>query len=141
MAEIKTKKTNASALAFVKSVSDEQKRKDGLELLKLFEKVTGEKPKMWGTSMIGYGSFHYKSERSAQEGDWPLTAFSPRKQNLTIYVMSGFKEYGDLLKDIGKHKTSAGGCLYVNKLSDIDMKVLAKLIKRSVADMKKKHKQ
>lgn len=141
MAEIKTKKTNESALAFVKKVPDAEKRNDGLTLLKLFEKVTREKPRMWGASMIGFGSYHYKSERSSQEGDWPLTAFSPRKQNLTLYLMPGFKEYGDLLKSLGKHKISGGSCLYINKLSDVDMKVLEKLIKRSFTDMKKKHKQ
>lgn len=141
MAEIKTKKTSASASAFIKAVPDPEKRKDSTVLLKLFEKVTGEKPKMWGTSMIGFGSYHYKSERSTQEGDWPLTAFSLRKQNLSIYIMPGFKEYGDLLKSLGKHKISGGSCLYINKLSDVDMKVLEKLIKRSVADMKKKYKK
>jgi len=139
MAELKTKVTKASVLNFIKSVPDEKKRKDGLALLKLFKEVTGEKPKMWGTSIIGFGSYHYKSERSRQEGDWPLTGFSPRKQNLTIYIMLGLAESEDLLKKLGKYKTSVG-CLYINKLDDVDTGVLKRIIKRSVVAMKKKYK-
>ncbi|HUP16120.1 MAG TPA: DUF1801 domain-containing protein [Acidimicrobiia bacterium] len=107
-------------------------------MLKLFSKVTGEKPKMWGSSIVGFGSYHYKSERSRQEGDWMLTGFSPRKQNLTLYVLPGFGNYQDLLKDLGKHKTSVG-CLYINKLADVDMAVLEKLIKETYAAMKVEH--
>jgi hypothetical protein len=88
---------------------------------------------MWGPSMIGFGQYHYKSERSRQEGDWPLAAFSPRKQNLTLYIMPGFNDYSDLLDKLGKHKTSKG-CLYINKLSDVDQDILAQLIKRSYDD-------
>ena len=91
---------------------------------------------MWGPSIIGFGSFHYKSERSAQEGDWMLTGFSPRKQNLTLYIMSGVEASSELLKELGKHKTSVG-CLYINKLDDIDIKVLEKIIKKSFENMKK----
>jgi len=93
---------------------------------------------MWGSSIIGFGSYHYKSEKSRQEGDWMLTGFSPRKQNLTLYVMPGFGDYQDLLKDLGKHKTSVG-CLYLNKLADVDLVVLEKLIKKSFAAMKAEH--
>ncbi len=139
MAEIKTKATKASVAAFIASVPDEAKRSDAKALLKIFKEATGFTPKLWGTSMIGYGKYHYKSERSTQEGDWPLTAFSPRKQNLTIYIMPGFKKYGDIMKKLGKHTTSVG-CLYIKKLADVDSEVLSKLIKRSVADMKKRHK-
>jgi hypothetical protein len=139
MAELKTKLTKASALEFIKKIPDLEKRKDGLELLKIFKTATGEKPKMWGTSIIGYGMYHYKSERSSQEGDWPLTGFSPRKQNLTIYLMSGFKNYQGLLKDLGKHKTSGGSCLYIQKLPDVSIKVLTQLIKQSFLEMKKKY--
>jgi hypothetical protein len=96
-------------------------------------------PKMWGTSIIGYGSYHYKSERSAQEGDWPLTGFSPRKQNMSIYIIPGFKKYQAILKKIGKHKTSVS-CLYINKLEDIDLKILENMIKDSVKEMKKMYK-
>jgi hypothetical protein len=139
MAEIKTKVTKASVLDFIRSVPDEQKRKDALVLLDMFKTITGEKPKMWGPSIIGFGSYHYQSEKSSQQGDWPLTAFSPRKQNLTLYIMLGFADYSDTLKKLGKHKTSVG-CLYINKLSDVDLLVLKQLIKKSFLAMKKKYK-
>lgn len=106
------------------------------ELLELFRTVTKEKPVMWGNSMIGFGMYHYKSERSSQEGDWPLVAFSPRKANLTLYLMNGFKDNGELLKKFGKHKISVG-CLYINKLTDIDLDVLSQLVKNSYLNMKK----
>ncbi len=138
MATLKTTVNDANVEDFINKVEDEVKRQDSLALLKLFSKVTGEKPKMWGSSIIGFGSYHYKSERSRQEGDWMLTGFSPRKQNLTLYVMPGFGDYQDLLKDLGKHKTSVG-CLYINKLADVDMAVLEKLIKTSFAAMKAQH--
>lgn len=140
MAEIKTKVNNASVTDFIKSVPDLQKQKDSFVLLKLFKEITGEKPKMWGPSIIGFGKYHYKSERSSQEGDWPLTGFSPRKQNLTLYIMSGASEYKDELKKLGKHKISGGSCLYIKKLEDVDLKVLKQVIKHSFNAMKKKHK-
>lgn len=140
MAELKTQKNKASVSAFIDSVADEQRRVDAKKLLKIFKAATGEKPVMWGSSIVGYGSYHYKSEKSAQEGDWMLTGFSPRKANLTIYIMPGFKDYGALLKKLGKHKISGGSCIYINKLSDVDETTLANIIKRSFADMKKKHK-
>lgn len=138
MAELKTKVTKASVTAFIKSVEEIEKRKDSFELLKIFQEATREKPKMWGSSIIGFGQYHYESLRSTQKGDWPLTGFSPRKQNLTLYIMSGFKNYGDLLKDLGKYKKTVG-CLYIKRLSDINTKVLVKLIKESVLYMKKKY--
>ena len=140
MAEIKTKVTKASVKDFIASVTDETKRQDSLVLLKLFKKITGEKAKMWGNAMIGFGLYHYQSERSTQKGDWPLTAFSPRKQNLTLYVMPGFSDLIDLLKKLGKYKLSGGSCLYINKLSDVDMKVLEQIIKKSFLEMKRKYK-
>jgi len=143
MAELKTKLTKASARNFIDKVPDKQKKQDSLALLKIFQNITGEKPKMWGTSIIGFGQYHYKSERSSQEGDWMLTGFSPRKQNLTLYISPlytmGVAGYSDLLKKLGKHKTS-GGCLYINKLSDVDTRVLEQMIKRSFLAMKKRHK-
>lgn len=139
MAELKTKLTKESPIEFIKKVSDKQKREDGLKLLKIFKEATGQSPKMWGTAIVGYGMYHYKSERSSQEGDWPLTGFSPRKQNLTLYVMPGFADLKDLLKKLGKHKTSVG-CLYINKLSDVDTKILAQIIKKSYLIMKKRYK-
>lgn len=138
MGTIKTLANDSSVEDFINAVADEVKRQDSHTLLKLFAQITGEKPKMWGSSIIGFGQYHYKSEKSKQEGDWPLTGFSPRKQNLTLYIMLGFADYADLLKDLGKHKTSVG-CLYINKLSDVDMDVLEKLIKQSYLAMKKKY--
>lgn len=138
MAEIKTKVTKASVLDFIRKVPDEKKRKDALVLLALFKGITGEKPKMWGTSIIGFGSYHYESERSTQKGDWPLTGFSPRKQNLTIYIMPGFGDYGALLKKLGKHKKSVG-CLYINKLEDVDVNILKEIIRKSFLTMKKRY--
>lgn len=139
MAELKTKKTKASASAFVNSIGDPEKRKDAKTLLALFTKTTGYKPIIWGSSIIGYGSYHYKSDRSTQEGDWPLTGFSPRKQNFTVYIMPGFKQYGPLLKKLGKHTISGGSCIYFKRLSDIHQPTLKTIIKKSVAEMKKKY--
>ncbi len=136
MSEIKTKVTNKNPKDFINSIEPEQKRKDALVLLEMFEKVTKEKAVMWGESIVGFGKYHYKSERSTQEGDWMLVAFSPRKQNLTLYIMAGNKDSTDLLKKLGKHKTSVG-CLYINSLADVDQTVLPELIKRSYDFMKK----
>jgi hypothetical protein len=140
MAELKTIKTKASVPAFIKAVQDPHRRADAQTLLLVFKKATGMKPAMWGSSMVGYGSYHYKSERSTQEGDWPLTAFSPRKANLTIYLMPGFKSHAGLLKKLGKHKVSGGSCLYINKLSDVHLPTLTVLIKDSVREMKRRYK-
>lgn len=139
MAELKTKKTSASPTQFIASVPDEARRADAKELLKLFKDATGMPAKMWGTSIIGFGSYHYKSDRSTQEGDWPLTGFSPRKQNLTVYIMPGFKELSPLLKKLGKHTVSGGSCIYIKHLSDIHQPTLQAIIKKSVAMMKKKY--
>lgn len=135
---IKTVVNDADVKKFINAVADEQKKKDSFTLLEIFSSVSGEKPKMWGSSIIGFGQYHYKSEKSRQEGDWMLTGFSPRKQNLTVYIMPGFDDYKELLDKLGKHKTSVG-CLYINKLEDVDMNALKKLIKVSYLDMKKKH--
>lgn len=139
MAELKTKANKASVLKFIKSIGDENKQKDSLELLKIFKKVTGQKAVMWGTSIVGFGKYHYESERSNQKGDWPLAGFSPRKQNMTIYFVTGFDKHKDLINKLGKHKTSVG-CLYFNKLSDLDVNVLKKLLKNSYLDAKKRYK-
>ena len=135
MAEVKTKATRASVDKFLKSIEDERVRDDCYKIIDIMEKVTRAKPKMWGESIVGFGSYHYKYA-SGREGDWMLTGFSPRKQNLTIYIMSGFEEYGDLLKTLGKHSTSKS-CLYIKKLEDVDAKVLKKLITESVKKMRK----
>lgn len=139
MAELKTQKNDASVIDFINSVQDEAKRKDSLELLEIFRECTGEEPTMWGGSIIGYGSYHYKSERSRQEGDWPLTGFSPRKHNLTIYIMPGFDKYQKELAKLGKNKTSVG-CLYIKKLADIDIDTLKHIITDSTNTMRRQHK-
>lgn len=139
MAELKTRKTEASVEDFLNSITDEQRKADGLTLLKIFKKVTKEEPKMWGTSIVGFGQYHYKSERSSQEGDWLLVGFSPRKQNLTLYVIAGFDKLSDLLSKLGKHKTSVG-CLYINKLSDVDLDALEKVVAQGFDNMKQIHK-
>jgi len=136
MSELKTKRNDGSVLGFIDTVENEQRRSDALALLEVFEKATGMVPKLWGTSIIGYGQYHYKSERSSQEGDWPLVAFSPRKANLTVYAMPESEHYKDHLARLGKHKTSVA-CIYINKLSDIDTDVLSDIIKASVAEMRR----
>lgn len=136
MAELKTQKNDASVVEFIKSIEDESKRADCYSLLEIFNQATGEEPAMWGTSIVGYGSYHYKSEKSTQEGDWPLTGFSPRKQSLTIYIMPGFDSYTEQLSKLGKYKTSVS-CLYIKKLSDVDTKVLKSIIKDSAQKMRK----
>lgn len=140
--EPKTKVTTQDPKEFLNTIEPEQKRTDSFTLLKMFEKVTGEKAVMWGTSINGFGKYHYKSERSAQEGDWMLVGFSPRKQNLTLYILHGNQD-NPALENLGKHKTSGsgmGGCLYINKLSDVDHSVLATLIEKSFQYMKRVNK-
>ena len=140
MAELKTKKTTVSPLTFIASVKDEEKRKDAKQLLKIFKDATGMQPKMWGAAIVGYGQYHYKSERSSQEGDWPLTGFSPRVANLTVYIMPGFKGMQPILKKLGKHTVSGGSCIYIKRLSDIHEPTLKAIIKKSVAEMRKRYK-
>lgn len=139
MSEIKTKPVDTDIDNFLASIEPEKKRADSIELKKLFDSVVKEKPSLWNNDMIGYGSFHYKSEKSKQEGDWPLTAFSPRKQYLAVYIMSHVNNYKDFLNDLGKYKISSGSCIYINKIEDINQDVLKKLISASVSDMKKQY--
>jgi hypothetical protein len=134
MSEPKTQVNDGDVMAFL-NTAPEPRRADGLVLLELFEKITGEPAKMWGTSIVGFGQYHYKSERSRQEGDWMLTGFSPRKAALTLYLMLGHGNYDELLGRLGKHK-KGGGCLYINKLADVDMGVLNELIGKSYKHMK-----
>ena len=138
MAEIKTKATKESVVKFLNTIKPEEKRKDALKLLEIFKKITGEEAVMWGTAIVGFGKYHYKSEKSTQQGDWFYVGFSPRKQNLTLYILAWKKEDPALLKTLGKYKRG-GGCLYINKLSDIDEKVLGKLIKEIYMHRKKIH--
>ncbi len=140
MAELKTQKTDASVTEFINAFADsEQKRKDSFELIKLMQDFTGHEPKMWGPSIIGFGSYHYKSERSRQEGDWPLVGFSPRKAAISLYVFTGAEEHEYLLNDLGKF-TRGKGCIYVKKLSDINQDALKKIMKASIDYLQAKYK-
>lgn len=132
MADLKTKVTNASVDKFLQGIKDEKKRGDCYQILKIMKAATQAEPKMWGTGIIGFGDSHYKYE-SGRENDWFLTGFSPRVQNMTLYMMGGFDN--EVLKKLGKYKTGKG-CLYINKLEDVDIKVLNELITRSVNQSK-----
>jgi len=133
MAELKTKQNEGSVTEFLHAVPEERKRQDSFTILKLMQEITGQEPKMWGDSIIGFGTYHYKYA-SGREGDTPVTGFSPRKQNLTIYIIMGFDGYEALLKKLGKYKTGKA-CLYINKLDDIDISVLKELIQASVSQV------
>ena len=136
MAENKTQPTDRDVVEYLSEIESEKKRKDCLELKEIFDKVTGLDAVVWGDGMIGYGSYHYKSDRSSQEGDWPLTGFAPRKQNITVFIMPGFSKYDHILEGLGKYKLSKGSCLYINKLADVDQEKLELLIVTSVDDMR-----
>lgn len=139
MAEIKTKKTDASVTAFIDEfANNEQKRKDGHALLKLMQEFTGYEAKMWGPSIIGFGQYHYKSEKSTQEGDWPLVGFSPRKAAISLYVSMGANTDEHLLAKLGKFKMGKG-CIYVNKLADIDQEVLKELMASTISLLQTKY--
>ena len=131
VAEIKTKQSSSSVPAFIESISDSQKRKDSQIILELMEKVTKEKPAMWGSSMIGFGKVRYKSPASGREVDWFKMGFSPRKANFSLHLVIDIKQHADLLNQLGKHKTGVG-CLYINKLEDVDLKILEKMIAAAV---------
>ena len=135
MAEPKTKPTKESVAKFLNSIEDEARRQDCKTVAKLMEEVTGSKPVMWGPAIVGYGSYHYKYA-SGQEGDWPRAGFSPRKQNLTIYIMGGFDEHPELMEKLGKH-TRSKGCLYIKRLDDVHLPTLKKLVQESVKYVKK----
>lgn len=129
MAEMKTTKNKASVAQFLGGIEDDDKRKDAKAVNKLMREVTGKKPAMWGTSIVGFGSYDYKYA-SGREGTFFRVGFSPRKQNLTLYIMDGFSGYKSLLKKLGKHKTGKS-CLYIKKLDDVDIDVLREMVKRS----------
>ena len=136
MAELKTKLNDGSVHQFLDSIDDEKKRKDSYTILKYMSEISGSEAKMWGASIVGFGNYHYKY-KSGREGDWFLCGFSPRKQALTLYIMSGFKKYQQHLAELGKYKTGKS-CLYIKHLEDIDHKVLKDLIKSSVEYLKEK---
>ena len=128
MGELKTKQTDADVIAFINAFADtEQKRQDSFELIRLMQDFTGSEPRMWGASIVGFGSYHYKSERSRQEGDWPLVGFSPRKAAISLYVYSGEGDPAPLVEGLGKFKMGKG-CIYIKKLSDINTDVLKKIM-------------
>ena len=135
MAELKTQKTDASVKDFLNTVPDDRKREDSFAIMELMQEVTGEEPAMWGPSIVGFGSYTFKYA-SGREGDWPVAGFSPRKRNLTLYIMSGFEGYDALLAKLGKFKTGKS-CLYINKLEDVDIPTLKELVKRSVKHVAK----
>jgi hypothetical protein len=138
MAEIKTKKTDASVVEFINAFADtEQKKKDSFELLKLMQDFTGFEPKMWGSTMIGFGSYHYKSDRSTQQGDWPLVGFSPRKAAISLYVYTGSDDHAYLLENLGKFKMGKA-CLYIKKLSDINQDQLKVIMGETIKFLKEK---
>jgi len=137
MAELKTKPTEVTVESFLTNATNEKVRKDCHKLITMMEKVTGEKPKMWGPSIIGFGEYHYKYD-SGREGDICLTGFSPRKGNITIYGMGSFTDQPEVLSKLGKVKATKG-CLYIKKLDDINLDVLESLILQSVDFLKKKH--
>jgi len=130
MAENKTKPTDVSVDEFLASVENDRRRDDAMTVCKMMQEITGEEPAMWGPTMVGFGTYHYKYD-SGREGDWFVAGFAPRKASLVVYIMSGFKRHDVLMKKLGKHKTG-GSCLYINKLSDVDMDILRELISRSV---------
>lgn len=137
MAEPKTKPTKQSVAAFLAKVADVTKREDAKTLIAMMKDATKQEPVMWGTSIIGFGTYRYKYA-SGREGDWPIVGLSPRKQNLTVYIMPGFDEFEDLLAKLGKHSTGSS-CLYIKRLADIDVPTLKKIVVRAVAKMKKKY--
>lgn len=137
MSDLKTKPNDASVETYLDSVENPRRREDARRVLALMREITGEPPKMWGSSIVGFGSYHY-TYASGREGDWPLVGFAPRKQNLVLYIMPGFARYDALLAALGKHRTGRS-CLYVNKVADIDPTVLEELIRESVAEMKSRY--
>ena len=139
MAALKTQPTQTNVAEFIRTFADsEQKQKDSFELIEIMRKATGCEPQMWGPSMIGFGKYHYKSERSRQEGDWPLVGFSPRKAAISLYVFSGMPEHEYLLEGLGKFKKGAA-CIYVKKLSDINIPVLKEIMKTTISFLKERY--
>ena len=133
MAELKTQPNQGSVVDYLNSVENEKRRADSFSILELMQEVTGEEALMWGDSIVGFGTYRYKYA-SGRQAEWFLTGFAPRKQNLTLYIMSGFENYEQLLGQLGKHKTGKS-CLYINKLEDVNLDVLRKLVKESVDHM------
>lgn len=139
MAELKTKQTLQNVYEFINSYADtEQKKQDSFDLIQLMKATTGFDPKMWGDSIIGFGSYHYKSEKSRQEGDWPLVSFSPRKQAISLYVYTGNKMQNELLKKLGKFKMGKA-CIYIKRLSDINQETLKEIMKSTIVFLQSRY--
>ncbi len=137
MVENKTQRNDGDVMAYLESVQNKRRREDSLVVLKIMEEVTSEPAEMWGSSIVGFGSYHYKYE-SGREGDFMISGFAPRKQALTLYIMGGFDRHEELLAKLGKHRTGSS-CLYINKLTDVDLDVLREIISESVAHMRREH--
>ena len=133
MAEQKTKPTKASVKDFLNQIPDKERRKDCFAVAKMMEEITGSKPTMWGPAIVGFGTYHYKYA-SGREGDWPIAAFSPRKKDLTLYMMIGFEKNAELMEKLGKHSKSKS-CLYIKRLSDVHVPTLKKLIRQSIKQL------
>jgi len=131
LAQIKTKPTELDVNSFIEKIADEQKRKDSRVVCNMMEKAMKQKPKIWGSSIIGFGEKRYKSPATGREVDWFIIGFSPRKANLSLHLVIDMKKHAELLNKLGKHKTGVG-CLYINKLEDVDLKVLEKLIEAGI---------
>ena len=137
MAELKTKKTDVSVWEFLDAVEHSTRRADSLVILEMMREITGQEPVMWGSSIVGFDTYHYRYA-SGQEGEWPVVGFSPRKRSLTLYIMSGFDQYETLLSRLGKYKTGKS-CLYINKLADVDQETLRELVRQSVEYVRATH--
>lgn len=135
MTDLKTRPTRASVPKFINSIASDRRRDDCARVVEIMTEITGETPRMWGPSIVGFGKYHYKYD-SGREGDWPITGVSPRKASLVLYIMTGFKRHADLMDKLGKHRTGSS-CLYINKLEDVHLPTLKKLIRQSVAHMRK----
>ena len=135
--ERKTQENDASVEAFLNGIAHDGRREDCKTVNDIMRRLTGWEPKMWGDSMVGFGRYHYKYA-SGREGDWPITGLSPGKRNLSLYIMPGFDNYGEMLSRLGKHRTGKS-CLYVNRLRDVDLNVLEEIIRQSVADMRRRY--
>lgn len=133
MAELKTRPSDDDVTAFLEGIEDEGRRADCFDLLKLMRRVTGEEPRLWGSSIVGFGSYHYEYE-SGREGDWFVAGFAPRKRALTLYIMSGFSGHDELMARLGRH-TTGKSCLYIGSLEDVDRDVLEELVSRSAAHL------
>ena len=133
MAQLKTQPNDQKVEDYLNTIEPQQKREDCFAILKLMQEVTGEPPKMWGSSIVGFGQYHYKYE-SGREADWFITGFASRSKNITLYIMAGFDNYDELMRKLGKHSTGKS-CLYIKKLEDVDQAVLRELVKQSLEYM------